>query len=236
MIQRIPNHNNNLDTDEDKNSNGKLDIEKFVDLNGNGQFDDIEKKPKLTEKDINILPRIYFGKKLGEIVDYSDGYISVRVPTNVKGNVDVYVLNNDYGTSNKMPFTYTASNPKITKITPNIGKKQGDDNVEIIGNDFVESNIQRYDVWDNPDHTQTERIGTDSINLVRFGDINDVRMSNKSIAAGSLNAGTIIGTIGETNVGDLNVKYNSSDPSNKTLTLSIAVKSDKYTNTITKIR
>ena len=226
------NSNNILDSGEDTNNNGKLDIEKFVDLNGNGRFDDIEGRNNITITDRNILPRVYFGKKLGEIVDYADGYLSVRVPASVKGNVEIYVLNNDYGTSNKMPFTYTASSPTITNVTPKIGKKQGRDNIEIIGTDFTASNVDVYDLWDNVNAPATEEKRQMELNLVRFGNINDVKMSNKSIAAGNLNAGTIIGTIGETNVGDLSVRYNSSNPAHKTLSLSITVRNAVYTNVI----
>lgn len=219
----------------DLNGNASYDSnEKFTNLNGledgNSVWDNLEDKATYDRlkadyknKVIPILPKIYFGKRQAEIIDFADGYISVKTPVGEKGNVDVYVLNNDFGTSNKVPFTYKASDPKITKVVPNIGKKQGGDKVEILGSEFAQSKI----------NLLTENgIEENIITLVRFGDVKDKNISNKTINAGEQNAGTIIGTMGETTVGDLTVKYNSSDLTNKTLTLSAKVKDITYEKVI----
>ncbi|CAH2215089.1 IPT/TIG domain-containing protein [Tepidibacter aestuarii] len=229
---------------EDTNSNGRYDYgEKYQDLNGNDKWDNLENKdeyealkteyenldPDMSEEERaskdyrNILPKIYFGKNTAEIVDFSDGYISVEVPVGEKGDVDVYVLNNDFGTSNKVNFTYKSSSPVITKVVPNIGKKKGEDNIEIHGSEFNSTKIK---VLTQLDVSKAEE---KEMPVVRFGDINDVNISNISIDAGKLNAGTIIGTTGNTQVGDLEVQYDSSDKNNKKINLTARVNDKDYT-------
>lgn len=230
---------------EDTNGNAAYDIgEKYQDLNGNDKWDNLENKDEYealkteyenllkdttisddvkASKDYrNILPKIYFGKNTAEIVDFSDGYISVEVPVGEKGNVDVYVLNNDFGTSNKVNFTYKSSSPVITNVVPNVGRKQGKDNIEIHGSEFNSTNIK---VITQSDVSTAEE---KKMPLVRFGDINDVNISNSSIDAGNLNAGTIIGTTGNTQVGDLEVQYDSSDRNNKKINLTARVNDKDY--------
>ncbi|SHK25556.1 IPT/TIG domain-containing protein [Tepidibacter formicigenes] len=223
----------------DDNGNARYDDgEKFNDLNRNGKWDDLENKATYDELkadyDSNILPilpKIYFGKNTAQIIDFSDGYISVKTPVGENGNVDVYILNNDFGTSNKVQFNYKSSNPTITKIVPEIGRKQGEDNIEIHGSEFSKSEVNIVKAI-NPtviEKTKPE----DNFVLVRFGDINDKNISNITIDPGELNAGTIIGTKGNTKVGDLTVTYDSSDPNNKTINLSIQIGDKEYTAQIT---
>ncbi|MCT4507664.1 MAG: IPT/TIG domain-containing protein [Tepidibacter sp.] len=235
---------------EDANGNAKYDSgEKYQDLNNNNKWDNLENKseydalkadyenlikdPNVSDdekksKDYkNILPKIYFGKKSAKIVDFSDGYISVEVPVGEQGNVDVYVLNNDFGTSNKVSFTYKSSSPTITKVVPDIGKKIGGDNIEIHGTDFSSSKIK---VLKQLDASQAEER---EMPVVRFGDIKDLNISNSSITAGSLNAGTIIGTKGNTKVGNLEVEYDSSDTNDKKINLKAKIGNKEYTAQIT---
>lgn len=234
----------------DTNGDAEYDVgEKYQDLNNNGQWDDLEDqsvydtlKEKYEEllKDTtisddekakqdyrNILPKVYFGKEIAEIVDFSDGYISVKTPVGQSQSVDVQVLNNDYGTSNKFKFTYKSSSPQITSIIPNVGKKQGKDNIEIHGKEFSNSTIK---VVDSNDPTKIEE---KNMPLVRFGDINDKNISNITINPGELNAGTIVGSKGNTSVGNLTVGYNANDSNNKILSLTINEANKEYKTDIT---
>ncbi|WP_099190574.1 IPT/TIG domain-containing protein [Tepidibacter mesophilus] len=234
----------------DTNGDAEYDAgEKYQDLNNNGQWDNLEdqsvydtlkqeyeellKDPNVSDdekakKDYrNILPKVYFGKEIAEIIDFSDGYISVKTPVGQSQSVDVQVVNNDYGTSNKFKFNYKSSSPQITSIIPNVGKKQGRDNVEIHGKEFSNSTIK---VVDSNDSTKIE---DKNMPLVRFGDINDKNISNITINPGELNAGTIVGSKGNTNVGNLTVEYNANDSNNKVLSLTIKEEDKEYKTVIT---
>ena len=137
---------------DDNRNQTRDDSETYNDLNGNGEWDDFRNKSieELKEEyDDNfesmvspILPKVYFGNKVAEIIEFDDGYLKVKTPAGSAGTVDVYVVNNDSGISNKVKYTYTATNPAITRIVPPEGKKQGGDRVEIFGSNFVESEIK----------------------------------------------------------------------------------------------
>ncbi|MGB4470294.1 MAG: IPT/TIG domain-containing protein, partial [Tepidanaerobacteraceae bacterium] len=135
--------------------------EPYNDLNGNGKWDDFrgktiedlreELREQYGDDDLDskfenivlpVLPKVYFGNKVAEIIEFDDGYLKVRTPAGSAGDVDVYVVNNDSGISNKVKFTYLATNPVITRMVPPEGKKQGGDRVEIFGSNFVESELK----------------------------------------------------------------------------------------------
>ncbi|WP_432662541.1 IPT/TIG domain-containing protein [Wukongibacter baidiensis] len=146
-----------------------------------------------------ILPKVYFGDKTAKIVEFSNGYLKVILPTGSAGDVDVYVINNDSGISNKVKFTYDDSSPTITSVVPNEGKKQGRDKVEIKGTDFEKSSIKVY-TYDAGNNIIKE---SQSIVRVNFG-----RITNKEIPRTEENSGLI--NNGRTTVnleGDLKIEY-----------------------------
>ncbi|QEK13260.1 cell surface receptor IPT/TIG domain-containing protein [Crassaminicella thermophila] len=167
-----------------------------------------------------VLPKVYFDGKQAEIVEFGNGYIKVIAPKGVAGPVDVYVINNDSGISNKVTYTYEASNPVISTISPDGGKKQGRDRVEIHGEDFYPSDINVY--YKDGDNYKTK---TESQVLVRFGEI-----TNKYMPREAENAGRI--DVGRTTIrldGGLTVDYNGIE---NTLKLSILENKENYTVTL----
>ena len=135
------------------------DFEPFVDTDGDGvyrdgmPYDDIDGNGSYTHKAPNdkakskynpeyeyltspILPKVYFGTKEGEIVEFGTGYLQVIVPPNNPGPVDLYVVNNDSGISNKVRFNYLSSDPRINSVVPNVGNVRGGEKVDIHGDKF----------------------------------------------------------------------------------------------------
>jgi len=159
-----------------------------------------------------ILPKVYFGSQQAKIVEFSRGYIKVIAPPGAAGKTDVFLVNNDGGISNKITFTYEASGPKINKILPAEGKKQGKDKVEIIGSDFEESTVTVY--TGTVDSAGNSNIAQKNMALVRFGNI-----SNRDIPREQDNSGRI--DSGRTTVrlaGGLKIEY---DGVNDTLDLTL---------------
>jgi len=146
-----------------------------------------------------ILPKVYFGNKEAKIVEFSTGYLKVILPPGGAGSVDVHVVNNDSGISNKVKFNYDSTNPVINTIIPDEGRKQGKDRVEIKGENFKKSYIKVYQ------HDSTGNVTQENLSmvLVNFG-----RITNKEIPRDEENSGLI--NNGRTTVnleGNLKVEY-----------------------------
>lgn len=90
------------------------------------------------------MPRVFFGNKEAKIIEYGKGYIRVLTPDQPKGDVDVYVINNDSGISNKVKYTYDSSAPKISNIIPAIGAKTGQETKDLYGESLYKSVIRGY--------------------------------------------------------------------------------------------
>ncbi len=164
-----------------------------------------------------ILPKVYFGGKQAEIIEFSNGYIKVKTPKGENGSVDVYLVNNDAGISNKVSYTYESSTPKIDTIIPAQGKKQGNDKIEINGSGFEESNIKVYTLKED----NTISLEDKKQALVRFGDI-----SNKDIARELENSGLITNSRTTVNLdGNLTVAY---DGENHQVTVSVKEGDNTY--------
>lgn len=191
------------DTDGDGLITDKDPAEPFDDLNEDETWTNLEDKSmgELTDKDKKILPTIYFGNNEADIVSFREGQIDVKVPAGKEGTVDVYLVNNDYGTSNKVKYKYESSKPKINSITPKVGKKQGKDKVEILGTEFHESIIKVI--------KDENSIETRNMPLIQFGNLNDKNITNKDIPISQQYSGQIIGGESTVKVGDLVVKYAS---------------------------
>lgn len=188
--------------------------EPYQDINGDGVWNNEEQigtandwtSPVPFEHEIYdqyysspVLPKVYFGDKTAKIVEFSNGYLKVILPTGSAGAVDVYVINNDSGISNKVDFTYDDSSPNITSVVPNEGRKQGRDRIEIRGKDFERSSIKVYEYDSSNNIIQENR----SLALVNFG-----RITNKDIPRTEENSGLI--NNGRTTVnleGNLRIEY-----------------------------
>lgn len=184
---------------EDSNRNQIWDPwEKFNDLNGNGNWDDLlaedRNSPLLGKIPLDhplfdtyytspILPHVYFGNSKAKIVEFSRGYLKVITPPGVDGNTDVFVVNNDGGISNKVPFTYEATKVKIDSLVPNEGRKQGGDKIEIHGSGFATTEM---DIYNGEYSEGKSKYDTRQMPLVKFGNV-----SNRDIDRDKANGGRI---------------------------------------------
>lgn len=160
-----------------------------------------------------ILPKVYFDGNLAKIVEYSKGYIKVLAPKGKAGTVDVFIVNNDSGTSNTVSYTYESSNPEINSILPEQGTRRGGDKIEIRGSNFVQSSIKVYTSAAEPEYREK------SICLVRFGNI-----TNRNIPREQENSGRIDNGRATVNLtGGLTVSYNAAAK-----TLSVALEDGGY--------
>jgi hypothetical protein len=156
--------------------------EPFRDINGDGLWSDFSGSSNtsaMSAADIKVLPLVYFGDKLANIKDFGAGYIGVEIPTGT-GRVDVYLVNNDYGISNKVPFDYKTLNPKIDSVVPASGSKVGNEPVEILGQDFGFSDIV---LW-SCDEQGTEVVSNERMTMVRFGDISNIKELTSGLVIG----------------------------------------------------
>ena len=196
---------------DDNRNQTRDDNEPYNNLNGNDIWDDFRNKTMEElreeygedfEKIVSpILPKVYFGNKVAEIIEFDDGYLKVKTPAGSAGDVDVYVVNNDSGISNKVKYTYLSTNPIITRIVPPEGKKQGGDRVEIFGSNFVESEIK----FLNKDG----KLETLNMMQVRFGNV-----TNRDIPREEENSGRIDNQRTTVNLpGGLRVEWKRQSPS-----------------------
>ncbi|TCU79174.1 IPT/TIG domain-containing protein [Tissierella praeacuta] len=213
----------------DANNNGIWDEgETYTDKNGNGKWDDLrdkkvldELKPDWDEKVLPILPTVYFGGKVAKIKSFTASTIDIEVPKGAKGSAEVYLVNNDYGVSNKLIFTYESSNPKINSITPNTGRKQGGDKLEILGEGFIKGDILVYD-----DLKSLPKLK--EIAQIQFAKPNDENMTNINLPLDNPNSGRVRDKIAQAKAGQLELKY---DATGKDVKLSMTVTDNniKYT-------
>lgn len=224
---------------KDENNDGEWqEGESFTDINNNGRWDDLRhwRNPetqtsynKLLEKDNGyeklikpILPKIYFGSQEAKIIDFSASSIEVETPKGQKGDVDVYLVNNDYGTSNKLKYSYKASEPKIDTVVPGVGRKQGNDKVEILGSSFYNNSLL---VITSKNSTKTQ-----TMPLVQFGNVEtDTNISNKTVSIDApKNSGKIRDKKSTIEVGDLKVVYDiSGNKRNLSFTITKGTGNDK---------
>lgn len=114
-----------------------------------------------------ILPKVYFGENEAKIVEFSRGYLKVITPQRTAGQVDVYVINNDSGVSNKQKYTYTATNPVISSLVPAFGRRQGQEPKDIYGSKLYRSQIYGYANDDPTGITLLDNVDA----RIRFGNI-----------------------------------------------------------------
>lgn len=172
--------------------------DKFVDIYKNGKWDDLlgtHEAGAITTRPVHnnafyqeyyvsdILPKVYFGENEAQIVEFARGFIKVLTPPHAPGNVEVYVINNDSGVSNKEKFIYKATNPQIDQILPDFGARGGQEPKEIFGSKMYPSTIKGYI---NDDETTIATI-PDVNALVRFGDIDNTRIPRNEPNSGLIN-------------------------------------------------
>lgn len=213
---------------KDANNNGTWDVgETFTDKNDNGKWDDLRKKEVLDllkvdwDKNIEpILPIVYFGGKIATIKSFTASTIDVEVPKGTKGTVQVYLVNNDYGVSNTLPFIYEASNPKIDTITPSTGRKQGGDKLEILGEGFASGEVFVYKDLKEPSKSK-------KMVQVQFANPNDNNMTNANLPLDNPNSGRIRDKIGQAKAGELQLKYSATEDIRK-LNITLTDNNIKY--------
>lgn len=199
----------------------------FNDLNENGKWDDLRtrkvwidgKEKNIEELDrkikdesgktewdryvVPILPKVYFGTEKAEIVNFSDSEIEVKTPAGVNGTVEVYIVNNDHGTSNKLPFTYESTNPNIVSVTPSEGRRQGRQNIYLDGSGFEDGEVEIYE--------SADEISKEKMVKVQFGLSNeDYRMdniTNRHLPIADENSGRIRDRKANVKVENLTVDY-----------------------------
>ncbi|SCG81796.1 hypothetical protein DW1_0175 [Proteiniborus sp. DW1] len=218
---------------KDSNNNGIWDEgETFTeenDKNKNGKWDDLRRgipedlKAEWDKLVVPILPTVYFGDKIAKIKSFTESTIDVEVPKGIKGPVQVYIVNNDRGISNKFTFTYEASSPKINSIRPTSGRKKGGDKPEIFGEGFAESSVL---IYDNLSSLPKER------NLVQlqFANLNDNNMTNANLPLDNLDSGRVRDRIAQAKAGQLELRYDATGDGPK-LSLTLTDNSKKYTGT-----
>ncbi|MBZ2175119.1 IPT/TIG domain-containing protein [Schnuerera sp. xch1] len=159
----------------DLDGDGEYDEEneEFDDIDGDGEYDD--KAPDTREQSKYnpeyeyltsiLLPKVYIGYKEAEIVNHGTGYLQVVVPPNEAGTVDLYVVNNDSGISNKVRYTYNASNPTINNIVPSVGDISGGTKIGIYGSNLENNTITLVEANDTGEIVKK----TEHMPLIRFG-------------------------------------------------------------------
>nr|HPL54007.1 IPT/TIG domain-containing protein [Bacillota bacterium] len=131
---RIPGSNpviNSIDPNRASAAGGE-----YVILNGQ----DFRRDPEdMTESGY---PKVYFKGKAAKVewfdpVKISSNSLRVKVPSSqVKGPVDVILINYDSGTCTYKGFSYVQFQPRITSVMPNSISKFGSINMQINGNGF----------------------------------------------------------------------------------------------------
>lgn len=150
--------------------------------------------------DSPILPAVYFGTRKAYIVEFDRDYIKVISPQGRTGPVDVVLMNNDSGVSNKLVYNYTSTDPVITHINPNTGARAGFDLRTLVGKGF---NHYRIAAYRDDDDTKISDHSRNLDALVRFGNL-----SNEGIKIGQKNDGRINANHAIVNIeGGLRVSY-----------------------------
>ncbi|NMA86346.1 MAG: cell surface receptor IPT/TIG domain-containing protein, partial [Tissierellia bacterium] len=150
-----------------------------------------------------LYPRVYFGDKEGEILEFAYEYMQVIIPPG-QGAVDVYLINNDSGISNRVRFNYKTSQPAINSVSPSHGNRHGGDIVDLEGRDFQEGNItllkKEYDE-DNNSLRETIKMA-----MVKVGSRSNINLPREDDNSGVIRSSRATVTL----AGGLSVRYNGS--------------------------
>lgn len=135
-----------------------------------------------------VLPKVRIGGMEAKIVEFGTNYIKVITPPITPGRHELYVVNNDFGTSNRVFINFEGSRITIDRIVGDTGKKQGGDAVEILGSGFQNTHMPIL---------EKDHIRENYMPKVRFGTVGDTKDINNNRAQVTLENG------------DFNLEYNS---------------------------
>lgn len=137
----------------------------------------------------NILPKVYFGENEARIVEFTKGFIKVLTPSHAKGDVEVYVINNDSGVSNKVQYRYESTKPVIDRLIPSFGKRGGSEPKEIFGKKFFPAKPVFGFVTDDGSREKLESLErvSDLGAIVRFGNIDNTEIPRIEENSGLIN-------------------------------------------------
>lgn len=213
----------------DLDGDGEYDEgEKFDDIDGNGEYTSRAPRDKETSKYNSnyeyltspLIPKVYFGNKEAEVVEFGTGYLQVIAPLSVEGTVDIYVMNNDSGISNKVKFKYEATKPVINTIVPSAGDFRGGTRIGIYGEN-LENNTLTLIKSNNQGGLTREVV---NMPLIRFGD-----NTNENLPREDENSGVIRSNRATVKLnGGIEVIY---DAANRILKATIEENNVKYTFT-----
>lgn len=140
-----------------------------------------------------ILPSVFFGNREGKIVEFGRGYIKVITPPHPAGEVELYIINNDSGVSNKVPYTFRTTNPTVRRLVPNFGRRTGQEPKDIFGSELLTSILYGYTEESvDPDGNVEDRVKTiGNLNhvdaMIRFGEIDNLRLDRVAPNSGLIN-------------------------------------------------
>ncbi|QQY79925.1 IPT/TIG domain-containing protein [Keratinibaculum paraultunense] len=162
--------------------------------------------------DSPVLPKVRIGGIEAKIVEFGTNYIKVITPQITPGRHELYVVNNDFGTSNRVFVNFEGSKITIDRIVGDTGKKQGRDNVEIIGSGFQNSRIRVLEEGNIKEYYMPK---------VRFGTIGETKDINNNRAQVTLENG------------DFTLEYDNSSVHTALITMSGKYNKKIYKKTFT---
>lgn len=127
-----------------------------------------------------VLPTVRIGGIKAKIVEFGDGYIRVITPSVQSGRKELYVVNNDFGTSNKVVLNFESSRIRIDSISGDRGTRQGKDVVHISGSGFQNTRMYIVEKGEKKEYNMP---------LVRFSTIGDAKDINNNRAEVTLEKG-----------------------------------------------
>ncbi|NMA86227.1 MAG: hypothetical protein GX968_02765, partial [Tissierellia bacterium] len=162
--------------------------------------------------DSPVLPTIRIGGIEAKIVEFGTNYIKVITPQITPGRHELYVVNNDFGTSNRVMINFQGSKITIDKIVGDTGKKQGKDAVEILGSGFQNTNIRTL---------ENGNIRQYNMPKVRFGTVGGTKDINNNRAQITLEGG------------DFTIEYDYSNTKTAMITMTAKYNKEIYKKVFT---
>jgi len=159
-----------------------------------------------------ILPTVRIGGIDAKIVEFGTNYIKVITPQITPDRHELYVVNNDFGTSNRVFVQFEGSKINIDRIVGDTGKKQGHDAVEIHGSGFQNTNIRTL---------ENGNIKYYNMPKVRFGTIGGTKDINNNRAQITLEGG------------DFTIEYDNSSTKIATITMTAKYNKEIYRKVFT---
>lgn len=154
-----------------------------------------------------VLPTVRIGGIEAKIVEFGKDYIRVITPQIAAGRQELYVVNNDFGTSKKVILSFEGSKITIDSIIGPSGKKQGKDPVEISGTGFQNTRLYVMEKGQKKEYNMP---------LVRFGTVGTTKDINNNMAQITLEDG------------DFTLDYNNTKITSATITMTAKYNKEIY--------